>query len=250
MNSLNKAKEIIYLGEKIEKSNNDNEPLVLSNGSFWSSRKEAAAYFKGLLNFYRDEEVIVCRRHHGELLALLMYYDDAIAGGRKIGVGVSCFFRRRNRGSGYSSPSFWISRVDGTETDFSYIRAVDGREKNDAKRFYNACRAEVYRSLVKVKRQFFLLNGDSGGAALCPMTGKLMAFETSHVIYNFKTFGEIVTEFKVTQGWEMGFPEGILTLPGDSQTQYRFIDRKVARLFRRKHTEVANLMIVHRQTMI
>ena len=47
----------------------------------------------------------------------------------EVGVGIDHFTRTRNNFNGYSTPSFWVHRTNGTATDFSYISGVNGQPK-------------------------------------------------------------------------------------------------------------------------
>ncbi len=75
-----------------------------------------------MLARYADGNVVEDRNDHDDLVALLIRYDEAITdGSSKIGTGIDHFTRTRNNFNGYSTPSFWVHRTDGTATDFSYI---------------------------------------------------------------------------------------------------------------------------------
>lgn len=110
-----------------------------------------------MLSRYGDEEAIEDRADHDDLIALLECYDSVIVDGpSKIGGGVGSFFRRRNTGEGYSTPGFWVRRVDGSETDFSYLAAVRGVPKSNAQEFYDACRSAVGADLKAAKARHYI----------------------------------------------------------------------------------------------
>ncbi|WP_157080318.1 DUF3223 domain-containing protein, partial [Sphingobium cloacae] len=92
------------------------KPVQLQNGRSWKTQGAALAHFKEMLGRYADEETVEDRMDHEDLVALLERYDAVIPlGPSKIGEGVDSFLRRRNVFQGFSTPSFWVRRVDGSE---------------------------------------------------------------------------------------------------------------------------------------
>jgi len=149
--------------------------VTLSNGKSWSTQAGALAHFKAILGRHADEEEVANRDDHEDLVALLARYDEAHPDGpSKTGPGIECFFRRRNVGAGYSTPSFWVRRTDGTETDFNYIWAVKAEAKSQGSEFYDACRAVVQGDLLAAKRAAFEEHGDAAGCIPCEVTGVLL----------------------------------------------------------------------------
>jgi len=99
--------------------------IALPSGRVWTTQGAALEHFKQMLHRFADNAVDEDRADLDDLLASLERYDAVIIGGpSKIGQGVDYLFRRQNSGEGYSTPGFWINRVDGTQTDFSYLGAV------------------------------------------------------------------------------------------------------------------------------
>ena len=60
----------------------------------------------------------------------------------KIGSGIDAIYVRQNP-MFPTQRSFWIRRTDGTETDFSYLRCIDGCDKSARHWFNAACRYAV-----------------------------------------------------------------------------------------------------------
>ncbi|OFZ70131.1 MAG: hypothetical protein A2Z01_06080 [Betaproteobacteria bacterium RBG_16_58_11] len=82
-----------------------------------------------MLARHADGAVVEDRSDHDDLVALLERYEEAITdGSSKTGVGIDHFTRTRNNFNGYSTPSFWGHRTDGTATGFSYISGESPRE--------------------------------------------------------------------------------------------------------------------------
>jgi hypothetical protein len=220
-------------------------PVQLSNGRAWPTQGAALAHFKAMLARYGDEQIVEDRVDHEDLVALLERYDGGILSGpSKIGLGVDLFMRRQNRGQNYSTPGFWVRRVDGSETDFSYIAAVQGRPKSGPQEFYDACRAAVAADLKAAKRRHFKMYGDELGRIPCELTNTLITIDQAHVDHAYPTFGQLVLSFRAARGWQHEAPAGTLTPPADMQNTTTFADPAVADAFRNFHHAAAILRIV------
>lgn len=221
--------------------------IGLSNGRVWKTQSAAIAHFKDMLARYADEETVEDRVDHEDLVALLERYDAVIVDGpSKIGAGAELFFRRRNVGEGYSTPGFWVRRIDGSETDFSYLAAVRGAPKSSAQEFYDACRAAVAADLKAAKARHFKTYGDDLGLVPCELTDALIAHEEAHIDHAYPTFGQLVLSFRAARGWQHEAPPGTITAPADNQTMTTFVDPAVAAAFRQFHHAAAILRIIAR----
>jgi hypothetical protein len=200
-----------------------------------------------MLHRYRDNETIADRSDHDDLVALLERYDGGITDGpSKIGPGIDSFFRRRNIGTGFSTPGFWVRRVDGSETDFSYPSAVRGEPKS-SQEFYDACRDAVAVDLLAAKKAHFKLHGDANARVPCDLTDALITFDEAHLDHAYPTFGQLVVSFRAANGWQQGVPAGTLTSPDDAQTMTKFIDPEITDRFRAFHRGAAMLRVIARQ---
>lgn len=200
-----------------------------------------------MLHAYSNEEVVEDRAHHEDLIALVERFDEAHATQgqeTKAGQGIDCFFRRLNTGEGWSTPSFWIRRTDGSETDFSYIWAVRGEVRNAGLDFVDACRTAVQSDILAAKRAFFEEHGDESRTVECEVSGRRITFDQAHVDHAWPTFGQLVVTFRAARGWARGVPEGVVSAPADAQTRANFVDAEVAESFRSMHHGSAQLRIV------
>ena len=102
------------------------KPFSLPNGRAWSSREEAIAHFTQMLARYDLDESIPPGADHDDLMALLKHYDRDVpaAGETKIGAGVERFTKGQKRGVGFTTPCFFVHRIDASSGDFSFIKAV------------------------------------------------------------------------------------------------------------------------------
>lgn len=84
------------------------------------------AHFKAMLNRYKNGEVVTDHEDHGDLVALVTAYEKTISDKTesKVGPGIKHFTRQSNLPDGYPTDGFHVHRVDGSSTDFSYIKAV------------------------------------------------------------------------------------------------------------------------------
>lgn len=221
------------------------KPISLPNGRSWKTQGEALSHFKEMLARYADNDVIADRSDHDDLIALLERFDGVeFDQPSKIGVGVSEFIRKRNVFDGFSTPSFWVRRVDDSETDFSYIWAVKGEPKSNAQEFYDACRATVNADLVAAKRNHFKIYGDATGRVPCELTGELIQIDQAHIDHAYPTFGHLVVAFRAVRGWQRDIPLGVLSAPADCQATTSFVDPAVSLSFADFHHSVALLRIV------
>lgn len=222
--------------------------IILSSGRTWKTKAAALSHFKAMLARYADGKVVEDRNDHDDLVALLVRYDEAITDGpSKTGTGIDHFTRTRNNFNGYSTPSFWVHRTDGTATDFSYISGVNGQAKGYSREFYDACRAAVQDDLIAAKHRFFAEHGDERGCVPCEITAARIGFEDAHLDHAWPTFGQIVAAFRAARAWTREIPPGIVTLPADAQTQSVFLDVDVAAAFKEFHHNLAVLRIVQRK---
>lgn len=174
---------------------------------------------------------------HELLLALLERHPDAV---QKIGVGVKRFYRGR---TDFPTDCFWLERIDGTATDFSYQTAIKAKGKSLYQEFAEACRAAVREELIDAKGEFFKKHGDKEGRVLCELTGEKISIYESHIDHaKPMTFEVLVRTFISAKGIEIR--RSMLTEPADSQFQTSFVDDDLREEFRRFHKETVNLRIV------
>lgn len=222
--------------------------IALSNGRTWKTKVAALNHFKAMLARHADGVVVEDRSDHDDLVALLERYDEAITdGSSKTGVGIDHFTRIRNNFNGYSTPSFWVHRTDGTATDFSYISGINGQPKGLSREFYDACHATVQDDLIAAKRRFFAEHGDERGCVPCEITAAGIGFEDAHLDHAWPTFGQIVAAFRAARAWTREIPSGIVTLPAGAQMQSMFLDVDVAAAFKEFHHGLAVPRIVERK---
>ena len=94
------------------------EPLTIGEESFRTPR--AAELFIQRLRNRQSLEIPIPEPHHSFLCALVARHPHAA---EKAGPGIRYFTVER---AVYGTRCFYLTRLDGTKTDFSYIKCVRG----------------------------------------------------------------------------------------------------------------------------
>jgi hypothetical protein len=176
---------------------------------------------------------------------VLERYDDAIIDGpSKAGVGIRHFEARENRTNGGVNIGFWVVRVDGSETDFSFISAIRERAKSEAEQFSDACREAAFEIVQEAKVGFFDKHGDTKGLVPCEVTGEPVYIEDARLDYAGTGFQDIVWGFRTVQRWTETIPPGIISPPSDTQTMTFFIDVPCRVAFQQYHRQTARMRMV------
>lgn len=151
---------------------------------------------------------------------------------QKIGCGIHHFVVRPNE---YKGRTFWIVRIDGSETDFSFTRCIsDVKPMTD---FAKACRTAVTQEILDFKNMTF----DICEFVVCPISGERITRDSCHVDHTLPTtFKWIVDEFAKTLSDHISEVEE--TKDGEVVTRFR--DEHVAEAFRAFHRKHAKLRVV------
>ncbi|KXG84236.1 DCL family protein [Agrobacterium bohemicum] len=219
--------------------------VELSNGKSWKTQLAAKQHFKEMLARYDDGETITDPEDHFDLGALLERYDLLLSEGpSKTGKGIDRFEKRKSFVNGYPTRGFWVYRVDGTDTDFSYISAITGSAKPKMQEFYDACHNAVSKDLRRAKEKQFDSFSDENGCIVCEISGELVSFMNARLNHAYPAFITIVNDYKELRGWSDVVPEGLLTVSADRQISTSFAKIEDAEAFRTFHNSVAVLRIV------
>lgn len=105
----------------------------------------------------------------------------------KIGCGVQSIWIRRN---GAFGQGFYVDRVDGTSTDFSYKQCI--RPFTHASKAKFAFRRGIDDQVIAVKYTAFA----TAETIICPETGEPITWETAHVDHEAPwTFAALLAEY-------------------------------------------------------
>jgi hypothetical protein len=120
----------------------------------------------------------------------------------KIGAGIDRVEVRINREFAGNSRGFWIVRADGTETDISYKKCLEG-ETVHRNQFIKACRATIKPHIEYFRREFFRV----ATTPTCCLTGQPVQPNTCHVDHTPPyTFERIIDAFAALHGLDLNAP--------------------------------------------
>jgi hypothetical protein len=152
----------------------------------------------------------------------------------KIGCGVVRMFVRQN--AVYRrNREFWLQRLDGSETDFSFNECL--KPTTPLKKFKIACRNTIREDVIAFRDQN--LSQDS----VCPFKGQTLTVQNTHVDHvPPATFDAIVHDFIKLHS--INPTEVKLTGARDGEIGDNFADSNLSEAFRQFHNEKAQLRLV------
>ena len=159
-------------------------------GKTFSSKKDVINYIrKDILYAYGDYQALETE-HHNFMLHLLRLHPH---GNQKIGQGVKSIWPQSNKANGFPTRGFWVERVDGSRTDFSYLQCLNpSSPKQD---FYKACRQAIAEDIIQFSMEYFSRYAVEDKIQ-CPITGDWITKRESHVDHiPPDTFDQIVRAF-------------------------------------------------------
>ena len=202
-------------------------------GSHTFDTKDAAKeYIRALLARYPDDAVIT-----GDdavfLQDLLGLHHEA---DRKIGVGIHHFSARRDTQWG-TSRHFVVCRVDGTDTDFSFHKCLDGR--NERRDVFQALRHAVADQINACRGQAF-----AGGAVpRCPYTGQQLSPASAHIDHTPpNTFLSLVMRWLQERGLRIA--DVPIDDGGDNTCVRQLTDSNQERSWQEFHRQHARLRVI------
>lgn len=214
------------------------KPVLLPSRTF-SRKGDAEAFFSEMLNRYEDGEIVTI--DDGALLyELLLRHPHA---DEKIGCGVADFTRLKTE---QASSSFHIIRVDGSKTDFSFYRCIDGKSPTLNSEFYTACRLAVSNELREEKALYFRDHADDQGRVECQRTGALIAIEEADYRHTTPKFIEIVNAFLVASGTLL--TPSLLAPSRDMQYGNEIAEDSIRQNFCTFHRNLRRMEVVKRGT--
>jgi hypothetical protein len=216
--------------------------IIGSGETQWTfaSKQDAIATCRAMLARYRNNEDI--REEDSEFLrALVQRHPESV---QKIGLGIKRFFRA---GTGQSTDCFWLERIDGSTTDFSYKSCVNAKGKSLYQEFAEACRQAVQADLTRAKKEHFEKFGDADGKVPCDVTGDSVSISEAHLDHKKPlTFQVIVMTF--VKALKIQIRPEMLSIPTDAQFVTTFVDKELEAAFREYHHTVRILRIVKART--
>jgi hypothetical protein len=196
----------------------------------FKTKKQETEFFRSILHRYEigsrlsDEDAM-------DLAALLERYPDR---DQKVGAGISHFTSRENT---YGGRGFFLHRKDGSSTDFSYLRCINGRppHKQEVARAFRRC---IQGDVLERKRELFFLHGP---ILPCPITGERLEIHTAHMDHKAPlTFEVLLHTFLATKA--LDYDDVVLSTGSDNQECPAIVDAALRDEFRSYHNRVAILV--------
>lgn len=158
----------------------------------------------------------------------------------KIGPGVARIFVKQN--PVYKTRGFYAERVDGTQTDFSYLECISPASKR--KKVFMALRVLIEPFTMEFKQRFF---DAVGGAATCDFTGEEIHFIGSHVDHvPPNTFDVLANGFIDHYNINLAQVE-LKDELADNRIQNELADEWLATLWVQWHNERAKLRVISKR---
>ena len=205
----------------------------------FESKAEATEHFRKMLYRYELGNP-VNDQDARELLWLLERHPTYK---QKRGAGVLGFTIQE---APYGARGFGIVRTDWTTTDFSYRKCIADPPTILAQ-VIRALRKEVEDDVLRAKREYFELNGDSHGRVPCKLAGTPVTIDEADADHAPPhTFDVLARLFLSAR--KIIPHEAMLTPPADNQFGRLLVDRELAADWREFHHGQADLRIVAKQT--
>jgi hypothetical protein len=169
-------------------------------------------------------------QYKDDLIELVKKHPEAE---EKIGCGISYFFVGK---AAYGTKCFFIKRLDGTSTDFSYITSVKAKSKTIKQSFIDALRLISTEQTRQFKKEAF-----KNGPVFCEISKQPLTLETCHVDHEYpNTFENIVRAFMSQVEWS----ERDISKPSDNQFVTTIVNEELAEKFRWYHEKSSNLRLL------
>lgn len=202
------------------------KPIRVGNKLF-PTKKSAGDAVRAILYAY-PVGATVSDEHAVFLAELLELHPER---DMKIGAGIRSFQVERNEGSN----GFWLTRTDGTRTDFSFLSCLTPPTPEAEARA--GFRSEVRDQIDAFRSAAFAARS----MVPCALTGEIVKITNAHIDHD-PTFEELLSRFLVSLGVALGAVHVEPTRDGETAT--RLADRQLAEAWSTFHRVNARLRIV------
>jgi hypothetical protein len=191
-------------------------------------------YIRAIVARYEDDEPLNAE----DLAFMLALLERHRWHEGKVGPGVASMTVRVH--APYPQRGFWLTRVDGTDTDFSWVECVD--PPSQRKDVLEAMRAAVIDQIGEFRDRFFATSADP----TCPLTGEPLSPDTCHVDHLVPmTFGELARRFLTEREIDVDAVE--LDGYGDGEMKKTLRDAAILESWREFHRLLAQLRVLSRR---
>lgn len=211
------------------------QSIIINKISF-ETKKAAAEYIREILN-NRELHLPLNDADTSFLLDLLTYHPNYK---EKLGNGITSISIRLDEYG--RNNQFYITRNDGSTTDFSYLTCLQQRDTSSIILFKEAARNAIHTQITDYKKEYFKQNQNSEGEVFCEETNRRVGYRECDVDHHPMSFNSIVENFiqlntiDVNQVEYGGY--------GDNEQRKSFVDKAIANSFSDYHQEIAILRIV------
>ncbi len=202
----------------------------------FQTMEEFKVYVRKLL-YDLEQGAVVQEPHHSFLYQLVLRHKEAA---EKIGSGIKHFKVLTNTNYGGKNRCFYLFRVDGTHTDFSYQKCIatptPWQEYNDA------LRTAVVDQVMAARELAFGRSEE----ILCPIKNIMMTRSACHVDHVAPdTFSSLVERFNDEEWIHEQIPPS--TGGGDNACGRRLMDKGLEERWRYFHRLHAKLRVISKE---
>lgn len=204
-------------------------PVLVGHRSF-ALKKDAEDACRELLYRYPPGSRVTSPDDEQFLLDLLDLHPER---SDKVGCGVA-YFEVRVNPTFTRQRTFYLIRVDQTETDFSFMKCL--KPPTHRQLVLGAMRREVANQVYEFAEQTY----DADSVVRCAVTGQVIERANAHVDHSSPTFLELAEQFIIQYGgWD-----GFIIAHADRSIGVQLGDEGQAKEWRDYHRQYANLRVV------
>lgn len=208
-------------------------PVTLGPFTF-KSKSAAKDALRTIRDAVKDRQPILDDDAVDLLLGVVAAHPQAT---QKVGVGIAGFFVARS--PDYPTRCFYLRRVDGSETDFSWNETMS--PTSPITRLRMACRNATMDQKLEFKDREWPIT--DGGERICPITGKEFTRESAHVDHQPpQTYMKLVDDWLSAEGLSIG--DVPIDHIGDLRSVDAFADVRQGEDWSEFHREHAVLRLV------
>lgn len=211
------------------------EPFIV-NGKLFETKDMLKKHIQGIMGKYEDRARL-SEDDFDFMVDLLQRHENPEI---KIGVGIDYMYVTTNTTYGGRNREFWLVRIDGSQTDFSFMKCL--KHESRLQKFKKACRNAVAPTINEFKIECFL----EGPSLCCPLSGEVMTLDNNcHVDHEApNTFDVIVSDFITST--LVNVDEVELLTGEDGRVTVDFVDKVLEQKFVEFHNERAKLRLLSR----
>lgn len=198
----------------------------------FTSKKSVTDYVRTEILCKYADLVRISEDHLRFMVSLLQYHPW---GEQKIGCGVVDMWIAKNLN--FPTRGFFLSRTDGTTTDFSFLQCV--QSGSVVRDFREACRAAIVPTVLAIKNAAF-----DSGQVVCPIRGRVLSKADCHVDHEPpNTFAAIFAAYL-----ETGInPDSVPLKHDDNDAGTRFVNESDAEAWVSFHNQIARLRVISKE---